>query len=298
MPSSAIEELILSEQLPIEFKETVERWYTPLLENIIASKGSGTLVVGIQGLQGSGKSTLAKFLVFLAKQQFGLNAVDISLDDFYLTKRERTELSEATHPLLVTRGVPGTHDVTLAIDTISKLKATTKTSEVHLPRFDKAIDDRSPEHDWKQSKGHVDLVIFEGWCVGCRPQSAAELNHPINHLEASEDSNGIWRNYVNDQLAGGYQKLFKLLDKLVVLQAPSFDTVIEWRSLQEQKLAQSLSPNADHDELELLDHDKLSRFISHYERLSKHALSTLSSQADWLLTLDSDHRVTSLTQPK
>ena len=227
-----------------------------------------------------------------------MNAVDISLDDFYLTKRERTELSEATHPLLVTRGVPGTHDVTLAIDTISKLKTTTCDSLVHLPQFDKAIDDRRPVCDWKQSKGHVDLVIFEGWCVGCRPQSAAELNHPINHLEASEDSNGIWRNYVNDQLAGDYQKLFKLLDKLVVLQAPSFDTVIEWRSLQEQKLAQSLSPNADHDELELLDHDKLSRFISHYERLSKHALSTLSSQADWLLTLDSDHRITSLTQPK
>lgn len=298
MPSPAIEALILREQLPIEFKETVERWYTPLLENIVASKGSGTLVIGIQGLQGSGKSTLAQFLVLLAQEQFSLNAVDISLDDFYLTKRERAVLSQTLHPLLVTRGVPGTHDITLAIDTISKLKATTNDSLVHLPQFDKSVDDRRPVCDWKQSKGHVDLVIFEGWCVGCRPQTAAELTDPINQLEAREDSKAIWRNYVNDQLAGDYQKLFKLLDKLVVLQAPSFDTVIEWRSLQEQKLAQSLSRNADFNELELLDHGKLERFISHYERLSRHALSTLPSEADWLLTLDCSHRITGLTQRK
>lgn len=299
MPLTAIDELILNEQLPIEFKDTVERWYAPLLADIIASdRGGGTLVIGIQGLQGSGKSTLAKFLVLLARERFGLNAVDISLDDFYLTKRERTVLSETVHPLLATRGVPGTHDVTLAIDTITQLKATTKHSTVRIPQFDKASDDRLPERDWKLSKGRLDLVIFEGWCVGCGPQSQAQLNRPINPLEANEDSNGIWRNYVNNQLAGDYQTLFKLLDRLVVLLAPSFDAVIEWRSLQEQKLAQRRLPSGDYNQLELLDRGKLKRFISHYERLSKHALATLPSQADWLVKLDHDHRITRLTPTK
>ncbi|MFT7192443.1 MAG: D-glycerate 3-kinase, partial [Rheinheimera aquimaris] len=71
-------------------------------------------VVGISGAQGSGKSTLAAALVTQLQQQ-GIPAAAVSLDDYYLSKAQRLTLAEQVHPLLVQRGVPGTHDIGRAI---------------------------------------------------------------------------------------------------------------------------------------------------------------------------------------
>ncbi len=35
----------------------------------------------------------------------------LSIDDYYLSKIERLRISQKVHPLLITRGVPGTHDI-------------------------------------------------------------------------------------------------------------------------------------------------------------------------------------------
>ena len=40
----------------------------------------------------------------------------LSLDDLYLPKAERLRLARDVHPLLATRGVPGTHDVALGVE--------------------------------------------------------------------------------------------------------------------------------------------------------------------------------------
>src|SRR4051812_33755031 len=73
---------------------------------------SSPFILGISGLQGSGKSTLATELIDAARRR-GWSAVSLSLDDVYLTRAERESLARAVHPLLRTRGVPGTHDLTL-----------------------------------------------------------------------------------------------------------------------------------------------------------------------------------------
>ena len=39
-----------------------------------------------------------------------------------------------------------------------------------IPRFDKGSDDRKPDADWDEIAGPVDVVLFEGWCVGARSQ--------------------------------------------------------------------------------------------------------------------------------
>ena len=82
--------------------------------NVSSSPGAELLarqgrVVAITGSQGSGKSTLAKILV-RQLNDLGKSAACVSLDDFYLPKQDRIELGRRVHPLLVTRGVPGTHD--------------------------------------------------------------------------------------------------------------------------------------------------------------------------------------------
>lgn len=216
-------QLIADNELPSSFDKIIVDWYTPLSCEIAAIKTEEPLVVGVQGAQGSGKSTFASFLKNILEEDFGLRTVDISLDDFYLGHRERTLLAIDVHPLFATRGVPGTHDVDLAISTIQKLRSQKKGQTTAIPRFDKAIDDRKPVSDWDAVTGPVDVIIFEGWCMGATAETVDALAQPTNELERTEDPQGIWRSYVNVALTSSYQRLFDLMDKLIVLAAPSFE---------------------------------------------------------------------------
>lgn len=239
-------------------------------------------IIGICGAQGSGKTTLAGALT---KRLAGLAqpAASLSIDDLYLTQAKRHKLARDVHPLLATRGVPGTHDIALGIAVFDGLA---KGLATHLPRFDKACDDRAPYADWDLAPQDCEVLIFEGWCVGARPQSAQELVRPVNLLEAQEDAAGTWRHFANNALAGVYQELFGRIDKLVLLAAPDFDCVFDWRMQQESDLEASLAKDAP----KTMNACQIARFIQHYERLTRHILSEMPARADLVVRLDQQRR--------
>ena len=237
-----------------------------------AKPGRHPLVLGLCGAQGSGKSTLAAAMVDAARVR-GLAAATLSLDDLYLTRAERAVLARETHPLLATRGVPGTHDVALGLDLLARVDA---AQAVHLPRFDKAADDRAPQTEWDAAPAPLDLLVFEGWCVGAVAEDQAALVDPVNALEAAEDAAGRWRQWVNAQLAGDYQRLFARIDALVLLAAPGFEAVFDWRLEQERAGAG------------VMDAPEIARFIQHYERLTRHILAEMPGRADLVIRLDRD----------
>src|SRR4030095_4924160 len=92
---------------------------------------------------------------------------------------------------------------------------------------------------WPIASGPVDTIIFEGWCIGALPQPQASLLNPVNELESGEDPAGTWRTAVNQALAGEYQKLFSLIDVLLLLKVDRLERVFAWRRLQERKLART-----------------------------------------------------------
>lgn len=243
----------------------------------VERKHGKPVVLGICGAQGSGKSTLADAIEREVGRR-GIAAARLSLDDLYLTRAERKRLGREVHPLLGTRGVPGTHDVALGL---TILDALAKGEGVALPRFDKASDDRCPPQRWGSAPAGCELLIFEGWCVGARPEAPEALRTPVNDLEAREDPDGLWRNYANDALAGPYQSLFARIDALILLGAPSFEVVFDWRLQQENELRESAGPNAPG----LMDEAGVARFIQHYERLTRHILAEMPSRADVLVRL-------------
>ena len=120
-----------------------------------------TPVFAISGLQGSGKSTLAAQIAAQAEAE-GLRVAVLSLDDLYLTRDQRRQLAREVHPLLATRGPPGTHDVVVGCRVLDALKA---GEDIALPRFDKLADDRAQDA-WTTVRGRVDLVLDGGLCVG------------------------------------------------------------------------------------------------------------------------------------
>ena len=278
--SDPVDALIEAEGLPDDYREVVEQHWTPLATRIAREAAGRTpLIVGINGAQGTGKTTLCKFLELLLKRR-GLRAVSLSMDDIYLTRAERTQLAGEVHPLFQTRGVPGTHSPALAMDVIESVLA---GRDFTLPRFDKGSDDRLP--DGEAVSGPVDVLLFEGWCLGAKPQDDAALAEPVNELEAQEDPDAAWRSVVNYWLAEDYARLFEQLDLLVMLKVENFDAVRRNRALQEDKLRAS-HPDAP----ALMDAEALGRFLAHYERLTNHILEEMPARADIVFTIGPDQR--------
>ncbi|EAU53709.1 hypothetical protein [Mariprofundus ferrooxydans] len=277
-------QFVRDHRLPDEYRQLAAEYWLPLSNRLASMFDGHTLVVGINGAQGTGKSTMAAALAMFLGNLHDLKTVVISIDDLYLTRAERSEMARVLHPMFQTRGVPGTHDLRLAMALIRALKAAGSESDIAIPRFDKAVDDRRPEAAWHHHHGRVDIILFEGWCVGTTAEPATQLKQPINRLEADEDAQGIWRSHVNASLAGEYSQLNAMIDFLVLLQAPDFETVYAWRGLQEEKLRASM-PDGTH----LMDQSALTRFIQHYERLTRHNLATLPQMADVVFSLDKRH---------
>ena len=237
----------------------------------------GVQYVGIGGGQGAGKSTLGRLLM-QAGELSGLRTCVLSIDDFYLPQAERHALAREVHPLLATRGPPGTHDVALCH---SVLDALPYFREVSVPTFDKGKDDRT---GMRTVAGHMDVVVLEGWCVGARPSPPKLLAKPVNSLEREQDPDATWRTYINDALAGAYADLFKGLESLVFLQAPDMAAVRRWRLQQEQERPPE----------QRMTEAQVDRFVQHYDRVTLAMMGDLPYRAEAVVALDQHHRVAKL----
>ncbi|MGD7654744.1 MAG: kinase [Verrucomicrobiales bacterium] len=279
------------ERLPPVFLEKLCDHYVPLAEQVAEwrrGKPAGPLLLGVNGAQGTGKSTLAGALALALEEMHGMSVAVVSIDDLYLTKSDREELAARVHPLLVTRGVPGTHDVALGC---SVLDALSSGEPCAVPRFEKARDDRAARSDWTEVSEPVDVIIFEGWCVGARAQDESELAEPVNALERDEDADGVWRRYVNDALAGPYVGLFGRFDRLVMLCPPGFECIRDWRGEQEEKLRQKFLTKGEPLPEGVMDEAGLLRFISHYERMTRWMLEEMPGRADVVFMMNRERDI-------
>ena len=267
----------------------LKKFYIPIGNSIykIYENEKITKVIGLTGGQGSGKSTISNILKIVLKEYFNLETVIFSIDDFYKTFKDRKKMSKKISPLFLTRGVPGTHETKLLYNCIKSLKKK-NFKKITIPKFDKSIDDRLPKNKWQKIKRKPNIVIFEGWCVGVKPQKNKDLLVPINTLEKVNDKKKIWRTRVNQELKNQYKKIFNLIDVSIFLKVPSFKHVYKWRLLQEKKLKAASKGK------KIMNSEQVKKFIMYYERLTKHMLKNLSHQSDILIKIDEKHRLKSL----
>jgi D-glycerate 3-kinase len=174
--------------------------------------------------------------------------------------------------------------VALGLDVIGALARGRATA---LPRFDKASDDRCPRAQWPIAGPGVDVLLFEGWCVGAHPEPEGALAAPINALERDEDRETVWRRYVNAALAGDYAALFAQVDRLVMLRAPSFAAVTAWRLEQETKLRETAGMRVSR----VMSEPEVRRFVQFFERTTRHCDQEMPARADLLVELDERRQV-------
>ncbi len=246
----------------------------------IASKAKNKkpFIVGLGGGQGTGKTTITSIISIVLKKYFKLNVFKISIDDFYKTRKERILLSKKVHPSLITRGVPGTHDVSSMFSFFKRVKSKNFRA-LKLPKFNKAIDDRYNKKLWYSIKKKPDIIIFEGWCVGARAEKNNSLKKAINSLERNNDKKLIWRKFVNQQL------------KLKFLKANNFRLIQQWRLKQEKKLWLKNKRSRNN---KIMNKKDVIKFMQTYQRITQNMLKHAPKYSSMILNLNRNHQIKSV----
>lgn len=237
------------------------------LRHHVQAKGGAPLLAGLNAPQGAGKTTLTTGLVGLFAEVFGLRAVSLSIDDFYLRREEQVRLA-AAHPgnrFLEHRGYPGTHDVALGEQVLLALR---DGRDVDVPRYDKSAHGGRGDRSAAVTpiRGSVDLVLLEGWMLGFQP--VPQVPEPSLHLP-------------NEALRE-YGRWTKLLDVMIHLRMASPDQVVAWRMEAEAAMRASGKPGLSDAEVE----DYVRRFLPAYELWSPTVERAVRPEHLLTLTLD------------
>ena len=260
----------------------VDKTIKRIFKEIILSKKKRFI---ISGSQGCGKTTLLKLIKNNFKNFYNIDPLCISLDDYYLTKKQRNDLSKRIHPLLETRGVPGTHATEKITKTIQLFDK--KKYPIKIPKFDKLNDDRMPFSQIITSKKN--MIFLEGWCCGCPPISNSFLQKNLNNIEKT-DSEYIWRKYYNKKLKKEYRLIFKHFEYLIYFKIPSFDCVLKWRIKQEKRLKLTKKKNTNY-----MNKKEIINFISYYEKITKWMMKNTLSKSDLTIKINKNQKIQSIS---
>jgi D-glycerate 3-kinase len=251
------------------------------------AKNKTPYFVGLAGGQGTGKTTISSILKIILTKYFKLKVFKISIDDFYKTRKDRIELSKKVHPMLLIRGVPGTHDINIILNFIKKIKSK-RFKNLKVPNFNKAVDDRLNKKFWYNIKERPDIIILEGWCVGAKPQKNSSLIRPINSMEKTNDPKVIWRKFVNQQLKSKYKNLYSKLNCLIYLKAINFDLLQKWRLKQEYKLKLKSKKMSN---LKIMNKGDIINFMQTYQRITEDMFRMMPKYASIIMHLNSNHQI-------
>lgn len=206
-------------------------------------------------MQGAGKTTLVSALA-QTLQASGLETLVLSIDDLYLTHAAQVALAQqnASNKLVQHRGEPGTHDMALAREVFGQLE---RGQEVQVPAYDKAAfggaGDRIPRSAWRTvnvaGQRRVQVVIFEGWCVGFRALSAEAVERAWRGESVTLRKHRLEDLlFVNARLAE-YEVLNRSFDAFIHIDAEETGYVYAWRQEQEAALLREKGSGMSEEEV-------------------------------------------------
>ena len=191
--------------------------------------------------------------------------------------------------MLLTRGVPGTHDVNIMLSFFKKIKSK-KFKNLKVPNFNKAVDDRLNKKYWHNIKEKPDVIIFEGWCVGAKPEKNSSLKRSINLMEKTKDTKLVWRKFVNQQLKSKYKNLYSQLNCLIYLKTKNFNLLQKWRLKQEQKLWLKSKKKSKN---KIMSKEDVINFMQTYQRITENMFRMTPKYASIVMHLNSNHQIKS-----
>ena len=258
-------------------KKYISQFIIPIINKINNSKDNKFIIAGPQG---SGKTTLAKLIKIILQKIYKKKVMLLSIDDYYLSKIKRIKLSKKIHPLLITRGVPGTHDIKKLKKHVNQFLQ--NKFPIKTLAFDKLKDDVSSKRTIIKK---ADIFLLEGWCCGSKPMTNKYLYKNINDLELKFDKNNKWREYYNNFLKKEYYEVFSKFDNKIYIKPPSFTHVLNWRYNQEKQNALISK------EKKFMSKQELKYFIQHYEKLTNWMIKTMPAEASIIIKINKNQKI-------
>lgn len=277
---------ILREQLP-----TLWKLWLPLAVQLSQLRNSlnRPLIQGILGGQGTGKTTLAHVISRILTL-LNCQTISISIDDLYKTYNERQRLREKD-PRFIWRGPPGTHDIALGMAVLDELRHPTPGQQIAIPRFDKSLWNGEGDRIDSQKVTQVDVVLFEGWFVGCQPVDEAVFDHPPPPIIT--DSDRQFALEINHKLRD-YLPLWERLDRLMILNPVDYRLSKQWRIQAEQQMKAMGKPGMTDAEID--------QFVNYFWKSLHPELFIIplvqkSDRVDLVVDIESDHSVGRVYKP-
>ena len=148
---------------------------------------------------------------------------------------------------------------------------------------------------WYNLREKPDVIIFEGWCVGAKPEKNNTLKKTINLMEKTKDQKIIWRKYVNEQLKSKYKNLYSQLNCLIYLKAKNFNLLQKWRLKQERKLwiKSKIKSNS-----KIMSKGDVMNFMQTYQRITENMFRYVPKYASIILNLNTNHQIKSAIYKK
>ena len=133
--------------------------------------------------------------------------------------------------------MPGTHRTDALYDALSRFKS---GADVDLPVFDKSAHQAHGDIADRvvPVQGRQDFILFEGWCIGMPITTADELMDICQRHCLLDISSLPTSDHLHAMLAhlGAYQRLWTLIDFLVMLRPDSPQLHEGWRLEREKDL--------------------------------------------------------------
>lgn len=201
-----------------------------------------TFFVSIQGGQGTGKTTFAEFLSEFFKEM-GFNSISFSLDDYYFPAkiRKQIHLQDKENPYYkISRGLPGTHDLTALKKTLELLKNNEKT---RILKFNKSLlngyGDRCSSSIIVKD---IDFVFFEGYCNNLPKTNIQEFRKISlkNKISLNFDPSLKYSKKLIKEVEK-YVALWNYFEYSISLREDNPDYSVKWKILQERKLKTAFS---------------------------------------------------------
>ncbi len=247
------------------------------------------LIQGILGGQGTGKTTISRVLQEILGS-WNYPCIAISIDDLYKTYAERQKLLE-TQPRLIWRGPPGTHDIDTGLEVLTQLQRANIDDKIAIPRFDKSLHNGQGDRVAPEEVDPAEIILFEGWFVGCRPVTPEVFDNPPRPIETSEDQQ--FARDMNEALKA-YLPLWEKLDRLIVLYPEDYRLSKQWRKDAEHiMMAKGKTGMSDAE---------IDDFVDYFWR-SLHPelfITPLTQDSDWtdlVIEIDAKHRPCKIYRP-
>lgn len=247
------------------------------------------LIQGILGGQGTGKTSLSRVLQTILGH-WHYPCIAISIDDLYKTYAERQALL-LTQPKLIWRGPPGTHDVQMGIAVLTQLQRANLGDKIAIPRFDKSLHQGAGDRLAPEEVAPAEIILFEGWFVGCRPVADALLDQAPEPIHSEGDRQ--FAKEMNLALAT-YLPLWEKLDRLLVLYPEDYRLSKQWRKDAEHQMIATGKTGMGDAEID--------EFVDYFWR-SLHPelfITPLTQNPDWtdlVVEIDAYHRPSKIYKP-